>query len=93
MQKDLYKHAQKTVESGIELMAKNNIKNAEYYKTNFHLHSLYYDIQSRNIRTNDFNIDEIANSFTIFAILETLKTSSRILSIQKVGETKRNIIY
>ncbi|MFN8282561.1 MAG: hypothetical protein U0U67_05065 [Chitinophagales bacterium] len=88
MQKDLYKHAQKTVESGIELMAKNNIKNAEYYKTNFHLHSLYYDIQSRNIRTNDFNIDEIANSFTIFAILETLKTSSRILSIQKVGETK-----
>lgn len=88
MEKDLYKHAQKSVETGIELMEKNDIKNAQHYKTNFQLQSLYYDIQSRNIRTKDFNIDQIANSFTIFTILETLKTSSRILSIQKVGETK-----
>lgn len=88
MQKDLYKHAQKTVESGIELMQNNKIKNAEHYKNNFQLNSLYYDIQSRNIRTKDFNIDEVAKTFTVFTILETLKTSSRILSIQKVGETK-----
>ena len=83
MQKDLYKHAQKTVESGIELMQNNKIKNAEHYKNNFQLNSLYYDIQSRNIRTKDFNIDEVAKTFTVFTILETLKTSSRILSIQK----------
>lgn len=88
MQKDLFKHAQKSIETGIEWIEKNDIKNAEHYRTTFHLHSLYYDIQSRNIRTDDFNIDEIVNSFTIFTILETLKTSSRILSIQKVGETK-----
>jgi hypothetical protein len=88
MKNDLFKYAKKSIENGLEIMNKNKIKNAAYFKTAYNLHSTYYDINSRNVRTTDFNIEDVVNAITVFTTLETLKMSSRILAIQKVGETK-----
>ncbi len=86
--KDLYRYSIKEIEKGIDLLEDSPTKNAEHYNKLFNFYAGYFDISSRNVRTEDFKIDRVADSFTILTILETLKTSSRIVAIQKVGETR-----
>lgn len=86
--KELYKFANQTIEEGIAMMEKTKLGNAAYHLQQYHIYSLYYQINSRNKRTEDFKLQEVINHATLFSIVETLKYACIIQSLQKISELK-----
>lgn len=86
IKKGLFVYANKMIEDAIEERKKETIKNAEFYRNNYELGSAYYDINSRNNRTEDFRINESIRSFTAYTIIEVLKSACAVNTIQKVME-------
>jgi len=90
----LHIYANKTLENAIDKVKNKPIKNIEHYKDLYDLGFSFYDLNSRNNRTEDFNINESLHSFTILTIVEVLKTACAINTIQKVmeNETKHYLL-
>ncbi|MFN8261012.1 MAG: hypothetical protein U0X41_08785 [Chitinophagales bacterium] len=87
-EKELYKFAGQAVEEGVGEMEKMNLRNATYHLQQYHIHALYYQIRSRNNRSNIFNLQEVIDHATLFSIIETLKYACIIQSLQKISESK-----
>lgn len=94
LNKGLHIYANKTLENAIDKVKNKPIKNIEHYKDLYDLGFSFYDLNSRNNRTEDFNINESLHSFTILTIVEVLKTACAINTIQKVmeNETKHYLL-
>ncbi len=86
--KELYKYANSNIEESIELMEKTKSGNASFHLQQYHNYALFYQINSRNKRTEDFKLQEVINHATLFSIIETLKYASIIQSLQKISELK-----
>lgn len=92
--KGLQNYANKTLENAIGNVKSEQLKNKEHYKDLYDLGIAFYDINSKNNRTDDFNINESLHSFTVYTIIEALKTACAINTIQKVmeNETKHYLL-
>ncbi len=88
MENELYKFANQTIEEGIAMMEKTNLRNASYHLKQYHIHSLFYQINSRNNRSKDFKLQEVIDHATFFSVIETLKYACIIQSLQKISELK-----
>ncbi len=84
--KGLFSFANKTIEKAIETTSNEPLKNAEHYKNLYDLGLTFYEVNSRNNRTEDFNINASIHSFTVYAIVEVLKSACAVNTIQKVME-------
>lgn len=84
--KGLLTHANKTIEDAIDLVTESSLKNAEFYKNIYDFDIAFYDINSRNNRNKDFKINESIHSFTVYSIVEVLKTACIVNAIQRVME-------
>ena len=84
--KGLLPFANKTIENAIETVNKEPVKKAEHYKDLYDLGWAFYAVNSRNNRTEDFDINASIYSFTVYTIVEVLKSASALNTIQKVME-------
>ena len=87
-ERELYKFAGQAVEEGVELMEKTKLRNATYHLHQYHINALFYQVKSRNNRSNVFNLQEVIDHATLFSIIETLKYACIIQSLQKISESK-----
>lgn len=87
-EKELYKFANHTIEEGIAMMEKTTLRNASYHLQQYHINALFFQINSRNNRSKDFNLQDVINHATLFSIIETLKYACIIQSLQKISELK-----
>lgn len=60
---------------------------ATFFRNRYEMGSLYYDINSGNIRSEDFDYQETVRSFTIYTVIEVLKSACTVNTIKKVMET------
>ena len=86
IKKGLFVYANKIIEDAFEERKNVTVKNADFYRNSYELGSAYYDINSRNNRTEDFRINESVRSLTAYTIIEVLKSACAINTIQKVME-------
>ncbi len=86
--KELYKFANQTIEEAITTLEKIKSDSAAIHLHQYHIYSLFYQIQSRNKRTEDFKLQELIDHATLFSIIETLKYACIIQSLQKISELK-----
>lgn len=84
--KGLLNYSNKTIEKAITAAKAVKIQNTEYFRNIYDLGAIYYDINSRNNRTQDFKINESIDAFTVYAIVEILKSACIVNTIQKVME-------
>ncbi|MCB9032437.1 MAG: hypothetical protein H6553_01215 [Chitinophagales bacterium] len=84
--KELYKYAEETLNNNIHLIEQSTTKNAAYYLDLFKTNASLFDIAQRNIRSNQFNIEQIVHNSSVFAIIEALKYGCLVKSIQKLNE-------
>ncbi|MFN8296253.1 MAG: hypothetical protein U0T69_08660 [Chitinophagales bacterium] len=84
--KGLLTHANKTIEDAIELVTDTSLKNSEFYRNIYDLDIVFYDINSRNNRNKDFKVNESIRSFTVYTIVEVLKSACIVNTIQRVME-------
>ena len=84
--KGLFSFANKTIEEAIKTENKDPLKKAEHYKNLYDLGLAFYAINSRNNRMEDFDINTSIYSFTVYSIVEVLKSASAVNTIQKVME-------
>ena len=85
-EKGLLSYSNKIIEKAIDNAKAVKIQNTEYFRNIYDLGAIYYDINSRNNRTQDFKINESIDSFTVYTIVEVLKSACIVSTIQKVME-------
>ncbi|MBK9792667.1 MAG: hypothetical protein IPP60_06095 [Sphingobacteriales bacterium] len=85
-EKGLLSYSNKIIEKAIDNAKAVKIQNTEYFRNIYDLGAIYYDINSRNNRTQDFKINESIDSFTVYTIVEVLKSACIVNTIQKVME-------
>lgn len=85
---ELYKFAHNSVEEGIAMMEKIKLRNASYHLQQYQIQALYFQINSKNNRSKEFNLQEVIDHATLFSIIETLKYACIIQSLQKISELK-----
>ncbi len=86
IQKGLYPFANSTIIETQQKIEKENIRNALFYRVQYDLGISYYDINSRNTRTKDFNYNNTIYSFTAYTIIEVLKSACIVNTIQRIME-------
>ncbi|MFN8282563.1 MAG: hypothetical protein U0U67_05075 [Chitinophagales bacterium] len=86
--KGLFSYANHTIDDAHAIIEKESLKNAAFYRDIYDLGITYYDINSRNNRTKDFNINDTIHSFTTYTIIEVLKSACIVSTIQRVMEFK-----
>ena len=84
--KGLLPYANKIIEKAIEQANAVELQNTEYFRNIYDLGAIYYDINSRNNRTQDFKIKESIDAFSVYSIVEVLKSACIVNTIQKVME-------
>jgi len=85
---ELYKFAHNSVEEGIAMMEKIKLRNASYHLQQYQIQALYFQINSKNNRSKEFNLQDVIDHVTLFSIIETLKYACIIQSLQKISELK-----
>lgn len=86
VRKGLLPYANRIIEKALEKANAVNIQNTEYFKNIYDLGAIYYDINSRNNRTQDFKIAASIDAFTVYAVVEVLKSACIVNTINKVME-------
>jgi len=93
VKKELLKDAQNKITDTIDNVKENTVKNANHYFDLFRLNRILYDIQAKDNRSGDFNINEVIVNLNTFVIIEVLKYSTRLMSIKEITATKaKNIL-
>lgn len=64
------------------------VQDAEYYLSHYHLNVQLYHLHSSNVRTKDFDFQDAIHNFSIYSIIEILKSACTVNAIQRVMETK-----
>jgi hypothetical protein len=85
---ELYKFAHNSVEEGIAMMEKIKLRNASYHLQQYQIQALHFQINSKNNRSKEFNLQDVIDHVTLFSIIETLKYACIIQSLQKISELK-----
>ncbi len=85
---ELYKFAHNSVEEGIAIMEKIKLRNASYHLQQYQIQALHFQINSKNNRSKEFNLQDVIDHVTLFSIIETLKYACIIQSLQKISELK-----
>ncbi|HUM52192.1 MAG TPA: hypothetical protein PK431_10270 [Chitinophagales bacterium] len=88
MHKGLLSFANHSIDEANQLIEKESLRNAAFYRDSYDLGITYYDINSRNNRTKDFNINQTIYSFTAYTIIEVLKSACIVSTIQRVMDFK-----
>jgi hypothetical protein len=86
--KGLFAHANHIIQDAHTMIENESLKNAAFYRDVYDLGITYYDINSRNNRTKDFDINQSIYSFTAYTIIEVLKSACIVNTIQRVMEFK-----
>lgn len=85
---ELFKLSNQAITENFALAEKSSLRNASFHLQQHHLYSLYFQINSKNVRNKDFKLQNIIDHATLFMLIETLKYACVIHSIQKVTELK-----
>ncbi len=64
------------------------VHDANYYLHQYEISIANYHFQSNNVRTDDFGYSSAVENFTIYTVIETLKSACTINTINKVMESK-----
>ncbi|HUH74989.1 MAG TPA: hypothetical protein VLZ75_11370 [Chitinophagales bacterium] len=88
LQKGIEKPAKNVMNELQGIMNTETIHDADYYRRRYELGVNNYHFQSNNIRTEDFGYSYAIENFTVYSIIETLKSACTINTINKVMEAK-----
>jgi hypothetical protein len=84
--KGLLPFANHIIDDAHQIIEVESLRNASFYRDMYDLGITYYDINSRNNRTKDFNFNDTIHSFTTYTIIEVLKSACIVSTIQRVME-------